>query len=192
VERILDGAHRVLIKYGYSGFTTRRVAEAAGMAPGNLAYHFPTKLELQRAMIARLMDSYWAQMKAFLVEPNLPPGAELESLTRWLLTDSVAEETMRTFRELWALSVHDQVISSAMDDFYDKLMDAVVELLQRCRPGVERAAIREVVQVLAVMSEGTVVMYGTRIQRAVPHSRFIELAARLLGSIPLGQEEADH
>ena len=31
---------------GYAGFTTRLVAEAAGISPGNLSYHLPNKSEL--------------------------------------------------------------------------------------------------------------------------------------------------
>jgi hypothetical protein len=48
VDPILDGARWVRVRYGYAGFTTRRVAESASIAPGNLSYHFPSKRELVR------------------------------------------------------------------------------------------------------------------------------------------------
>ena len=42
----------MLVTHGYAAFTSRRVAEAAGMAVGNLTYYFPSKRELLRVLIA--------------------------------------------------------------------------------------------------------------------------------------------
>ena len=49
-ERVLDSAEQVLLRQGYAGFSTRRVAQEANIALGNLTYHFPTKAELVRAL----------------------------------------------------------------------------------------------------------------------------------------------
>lgn len=45
-ERILEGARAVLVRYGYSGATVSRVAEAAGVSRGLLHYYFKNKEEL--------------------------------------------------------------------------------------------------------------------------------------------------
>ena len=119
LDRILEGARQVLLTHGYAGFTTRRVATAARMRPGNLSYHFPSKRELLRALIATLVDDYSKRLAAFLAEPGVPLGKEIQTLVAWLLSDAVADETVRIFRELWAISLHDAVIRRAADDFYD-------------------------------------------------------------------------
>ena len=185
IERIVDSARRVLIEYGYAGFTTRRVASAAAISVGNLAYHFPSKRELLRAVVAKLVAEYSSQFQAILADPGIPTTHDLESLMHWLLTDAVAEETMRTFRELWAISLHDEVIREAMDNLYDDLMSGVVQLLRRYYPNSDVQSIRELAQLLALISEGSVVLYGTRRDRIVPHERIIELAVRLIQTMAL-------
>ena len=183
VAQILLAARGVLIKHGHAGFTTRRVAEAAAISPGNLSYHFPTKRELLQALITRLIADYSAQFEAFLANAEIPAGQELQHLVRWLLTDAVTKEGVRTFRELWAMSLHDKVICRAVDDLYDELMGHVVTLLRRSYPDVDANTVREVVQCLALLSEGSIVLYGMRRQRAVSFERIIELAILLLERI---------
>ena len=183
VEHILQAAQGVLIQHGYAGFTTRRVAEAAAISPGNLSYHFPSKRDLLQALIARLVTDYSSQFVTFLANVEIPVGQELKYLVRWLLTDAVAEETVRTFRELWAISLHDTEICRAIDDLYDELMGHVVTLLRRSYPNSDVDAVREVVQFLALMAEGSAVLYGTRPQRAVSFDRIIELTILLLERI---------
>ena len=183
VEQILSSARGVLIEHGHAGFTTRRVAEAAGISPGNLSYHFPSKRQLLQALIARLVTDYSSQFEAFLANVEIPAGQELQHLVRWLLTDAVTEEGVRTFRELWAMSLHDTAICRAVDDLYDELMGHVVTLLQRSRPNADARAVREAVQCLALMSEGSIVLYGTRRQRAVSFDRIIEVTITLLEQI---------
>lgn len=183
LKRILQAARGVLIEYGYAGFTTRRVAEVAAISPGNLSYHFATKRELLQALIAQLVADYAAQFRAILSSAEIPAGQELQHLVQWLLTDALTEEGVNTFRELWAMSLHDTYIRHAIDDLYDTLMEIVAELLQRAHPNVDADAIREVVQCLALISEGSIVLYGTRRERAVSFERIIELTTSLLERI---------
>src|SRR5208283_2937171 len=77
VDRIIESARMVLLKDGYAAFTTRRVAELAGMTHGNLNYHFPSKRDLLRALIARLLMTYSQRFEAFLSDPNYPIGQDL-------------------------------------------------------------------------------------------------------------------
>ena len=179
VEHILRAARGVLIEHGHAEFTTRRVAEAAAISPGNLSYHFPTKRALLQALIAQLVAEYAAQFESFLSNADIPAGQELQHLVPWLLTDAVTEEAVHTFRELWALSLHDAVIRQATDNLYDRLMELVAALLQRAHPDSDANAIREVVQFLAMMAEGSAVLYGTRRKRAVGFDRMVELTLLL-------------
>ena len=180
VDRILGGARDVLVKHGYAGFTIRRVAEAASVLPGNISYHFANKRELLRALISRLVADYSSQFETFLSNPGIALGEEVASLVHWLLTDAVAEETVHTFRELWTIALRDAVVRRAVDDFYDEVMNGVAQLLRRSRPKADATAICEFVQVLATLSEGTNVLYGTQMSRAVPHERFVEIVTKLL------------
>ncbi len=180
IERILDGAEAVLREHGYAGFTTRRVAENADIAPGNLSYHFPTKLGLIRAVVERRVTLYTLQFQAALRTPGLASGHDLEALVRWLLTDSTDAETVWLFRELWVIALRDKIVRAAVDDFYDQLMDGVATALQTARPTADPKELRRLVQFLALLSEGSVVLYGTRLDRVTPHAEMVDTAVRMI------------
>ena len=180
VDRILASAQHVLITHGYAGFTTRRVAEAAKISPGNLTYHFPAKRELLRALVAQLVMHYANQFETLLANAHIPPGEALAGLVQWLLADNLEEDNVRLFRELWALSLHDKVVRNAIDDLYDELMEYVFQKIRRVRPDADEASLRELIQMLGIMSEGVIVLYGTRRERAVAYERIISLTTSLL------------
>lgn len=98
VDRILASAHHVLVTRGHAGFTTRRVAHAARISPGNLSYHFPTKSKLLRALVAQLVTRYLSQFEALLGDSSIPPEKAPERLVQWLLVDALVDENVRIFR----------------------------------------------------------------------------------------------
>ena len=183
VTLIVDSARRVLIERGHAGLTTRLVAKAAGISPGNLSYHFPSKSALLQAVIARMLNDYASQFELLVTNPELTPGRELQSIVQWLMSDSVSPETVRVFRELWAMSLHDEGIRNVVDNFYDQAILSVERLLQRVYPNADKTSISELVHVFAHFSEGGAVLYGTRRQRTVPYERIMELVTPLLASL---------
>ncbi|NLR72021.1 TetR/AcrR family transcriptional regulator [Novosphingobium sp. ERN07] len=50
-EAILEAALHVFAEAGYEGASTRRIAAAAGIEPGHLAYYFPSKRMLWQAVV---------------------------------------------------------------------------------------------------------------------------------------------
>jgi hypothetical protein len=75
--------------------------------------------------------------------------------------DSTIEGTVLSGRELWAMSLHDKIIQRTVDEFYDELMENKVQTLLSCYPKADIGSIRELVKFLAIMSEGTIVLYQT-------------------------------
>ncbi len=65
--RILDKALALFNERGTANVTTNHIAEALGMSPGNLYYHYRNKAEIVRALFTRIMAA-WAENYA------LPPG----------------------------------------------------------------------------------------------------------------------
>ena len=53
-EKILDTALRLFNKDGTAEVSTNHIAEACGISPGNLYYHFRNKLEIIRELFQRL------------------------------------------------------------------------------------------------------------------------------------------
>jgi AcrR family transcriptional regulator len=175
IARIFDGARRVLIQHGYAGFTTRRVAEAASIAPGNLSYHFPSKQDLIQALITHLLPDYLAQLETFISDPMLPREEEIARLLRWAMVDTVDNDVVHVFRELWIMALRDEKIRRKLDEYYDEVMNRVARLLRRFRPNADARSIRELVQIWALIAEGSNVYYGTGARRAISYERVTEL-----------------
>lgn len=57
-EKILDTALRLFNKKGTTEVSTNHIAEAAGMSPGNLYYHFRNKQEIIRELFQQLSDTW--------------------------------------------------------------------------------------------------------------------------------------
>jgi AcrR family transcriptional regulator len=58
VERIVTAGRTVLVERGYDGFSTNRVATAAGISPGSLYQYFPDKT----AILEIVVDRYWDEV----------------------------------------------------------------------------------------------------------------------------------
>ena len=113
---------------------------------------------------------------------------EIESLVRLLMRETVSEEATRVYREIWVLALDDEVISDAVNRLYDQCMGSFVEHLSRAYPDLDVAVLQEFAQTLAVMLEGTSVLYGTSCDRVVPYERSVQISIELLrGMLQKGQ-----
>jgi AcrR family transcriptional regulator len=184
---IVESAHGVLLTKGYAGFTTRAVAEAAGISQGNLAYHFKTKQDLLRAVVAHLIELYSDRLRRLLEQLDIEKSDAMDQLVRYLWNDTTSENVVRVFRELWAIALDDAVVKDAIDDFYDEVMEDVVESLRRYYPNANIDSLRESVHLLTIISEGTSVLYGTRSDRAVSGARMIRIASQVLDAVAKGE-----
>ena len=57
-DRILDVALTLFNERGTDNVTTNHIAEALGMSPGNLYYHYRNKAEIVRALFARIQAEW--------------------------------------------------------------------------------------------------------------------------------------
>lgn len=109
-----------------TGFTTRQVAEAAGIAEGTLFRHFETKAELVSAVVDDLLNpDPLLELLAGLT------GDDLESLTLGILT-ALRRGVERQSSLLVALKRHDRPSETTMADHHHRhvermrLVDAAI------------------------------------------------------------------
>ncbi len=69
-ERIIEAAVRLFNESSASEVSTNHIAEAAGISPGNLYYHFRNKEEIIRAILDRMMV-LWTEV--FALPDDRPP-----------------------------------------------------------------------------------------------------------------------
>jgi AcrR family transcriptional regulator len=177
---ILRAAKHVLATDGFARFTLRGVASKAGLTVGNLAYHYPSKRDLVRALIVLLMEEYRIQVGTHLRgAPSRSPGA-FKSLVSWLMRDSVSTQTSRLFRELWTIALHDPFIAKAIDQFYAEVQETASMHLRHNFPNLPRSSVRAIVQLMGIISEGSNVLYGTARSPTAPLGQVTRLACSLL------------
>jgi AcrR family transcriptional regulator len=177
---ILWAAERVLATAGYAAFTVRAVAAAAGITPGNLAYHYKTKRELIRAVITSMIAEYTKKIDESLKTPSPEPGDAFAKLIAWLIHDSTTPVTSRLFRELWAMALHDSFIKEAVENLYARCAMRIVNVLHQSHPDLGAIEAKEIAYLLLMICEGTNPIYGTCPKRGAPISKVSKLAVGAL------------
>src|SRR5215510_6432065 len=98
-EKILDTALALFNKESTSAVSTNHIAEAAGISPGNLYYHFHNKDEIIRELFQRLYDRWDTDLQ--LSGDHLP---QLDDLKHIIETNyQIIWQYRFAYRELVAL-----------------------------------------------------------------------------------------
>jgi AcrR family transcriptional regulator len=177
---ILWAAERVLATAGYAAFTIRAVAAAAGITPGNLAYHYKTKRELIRAVITSMIAEYSKKIDDSLKTSSSESADTFAKLIGWLIHDSTTPVTSRIFRELWAMALHDPFIKEAVENLYARCAMRIVNVLRQSNPDLGAVEAKEIAYLLLMICEGTNPIYGTCPRRDAPISKVSKLAVGAL------------
>lgn len=96
-KAILEAAEQVFAEYGFSGATTSRIAERAGLPKANLHYYFPTKEDLYRRVIDNIFN-IWLEAANSLDESDDPRRA----LTRYIHTKMDLSRSRPLGSKVWA------------------------------------------------------------------------------------------
>lgn len=72
MEAVVEAGARILSREGWTGFTTNKVAEAAGVSVGSLYQYFPDKISLVDAIRRRHLDDSLAAVRDAHVEGQTP------------------------------------------------------------------------------------------------------------------------
>jgi AcrR family transcriptional regulator len=94
-SRILDAALALFNERGTANVTTNHIAEALGISPGNLYYHYRNKAEIVRALFTRITGA-WAENYAVppatmpsipMMEAMLTGNFEIQARYRFFFRD---------------------------------------------------------------------------------------------------------
>jgi TetR/AcrR family transcriptional regulator, transcriptional repressor for nem operon len=77
VDKILDCAHRLLIHYGYNGFSYADIAQGVAISKPSIHHHFPAKVDLGVAVLRRYREQVNG-MLASADQAGLGPRQQLE------------------------------------------------------------------------------------------------------------------
>jgi AcrR family transcriptional regulator len=106
--RILASALALFNREGTARVSTNHIAEAAGISPGNLYYHFHNKDEIIRALCHQL---FTRTGEMFTLEEERPPT--IADVQRWVRENFVVTwQYAFVYRELPALIRHDPLLAA--------------------------------------------------------------------------------
>lgn len=102
-EKILDTALNLFNKDGTAAVSTNHIAEAAGISPGNLYYHFRNKEEIIRELFQRLYTAWDTELQ--VADPN---AIQLENINHIVEANyQIIWRYRFAYRELTALMRQD-------------------------------------------------------------------------------------
>jgi len=145
-DLILDAAEAVFADSGFDGATTRGIAEAAGVNPALIHYHFKTKEQLFEAVFARRSEEINARRRALLAAV-MARGEEagLEDIFVAFLRPTVELGRARSGqgRHYARIVVH---VASGTDERsrrltsarYDAIAHDFIEAIEKRVPGIDR------------------------------------------------------
>lgn len=109
---LLEATVGSLVERGYQGTTTTEVARRAGVSPGALMHHFPTKADLLGAAVRHLFEERRAEFRKAMA--GLPPGVERGRGAVEVLWSMFAGATFTAWLELWVAARVDADLRAAM------------------------------------------------------------------------------
>ena len=138
VATILDATARILVEQGFSGTTTNRIAERAGISVGSLYQYFPSREALVAAVARRYSETMKTSLESLLAQTETEDlKAALRRLLRGItdvhavdpeLSRILATELPRLGDMEWrkdialrALAIAESLLSSHRDELRDGL-----------------------------------------------------------------------
>ncbi len=101
-DALLDAAERLLVGVGYSGITTRRLAEEAGVNHGLVHYYFGSIENVLVHTLERFTERLIARQREMYASPDGPFIDKWRTAMRYLVAEDVTYE--KVWYELQALS----------------------------------------------------------------------------------------
>ena len=111
-DSLLEAAQACLRRHGISGFSTRRVAEEAGVSLSQIHYHFGSKRRLMLSLLER-EDARLLQRQATMYAEDLPLWKQWEQACDYLDED-LASGYVRILQEMIAAGWSDPELAEAV------------------------------------------------------------------------------
>jgi AcrR family transcriptional regulator len=125
--RLIEATIRCLLKFGYSGTTTPKVAAEAGLSRGAMLHHFENGGALMQATIAELLDRRLRAFRRAVANPSNDVRTLVRTYWKQLLSPAFA-----AFIELAIAARTDKnlarILEPAQTDFRERWYELAVQL----------------------------------------------------------------
>ena len=128
-RELLDAAQKVLLEEGYSGLSTRRVADAAGTQMSQIQYHFGSKEGMILALFEYLNEQLIDRQSRTFANPDLSVS-EKWALSCDYLDDDIGSGYVRVLMELTAAGWSNPAIGAAVRGAYAEWRELILRLVR--------------------------------------------------------------
>jgi len=125
-NRILIAARRVLAEEGSDRFTTRRVAELAGVSHGMCHYHFKDKRDLILALLVHARRD-WVEPLEELVDGPGSAESRMRAVISWMAEPQTID-VMRVHQTLFVFALRDESVRERLAGEFSKWRAPFVKL----------------------------------------------------------------
>jgi len=158
IRKIIAAAREVFMEVGHAGLTQRDVAEAAGIAVGNLTYHFPTKSALLDAMLLEALADYLDDhIRQYEADPDQPLQVLLNVVESYVRN---ARHAHRFFYHMWGYAGCDEAVKRNIRGYYQAVGRFIYYLVRAANPKLNDTQIRRATLQLSSVEEGIKLFIG--------------------------------
>ncbi|WDI31426.1 TetR/AcrR family transcriptional regulator [Hyphococcus flavus] len=158
IKRIIEAALKTFTRDGHAGLTLRNVADEAGIAVGNLTYHFPTKTALIEAMLREALADYVEDHFATINGDHNSPLEILMSVVEFYVRNSRSD--YRFFFQVWGYAASDDQARRLVHSLYRPIAQFVYYLVRAANPELNHMQIRRAVAQISALEEGMKLLIG--------------------------------
>jgi AcrR family transcriptional regulator len=174
---IVRAATKLLLQSGGLDFTLRAVARQAKVSVSNLQYYFPDRLELLRAVMAPVVESYLSDLDRAM-SSNAPPRQTLDTIVERWLEDAKNPNTMGLVWHFMTLANIDRECSSLVEEWYTALVGGTAQLIERANPEIGKSGSTKLATIVIAMGDG--LGFQMRAGRGKSYTRDLEASYRAM------------
>lgn len=158
LKKIIYSTREIFIRDGHAGLSLRKVARHAGIAVGNLTYHFPTKHDLLDAMLRDALADYVEEhLTLFEADRNCPLDILLNVMAFYARN---ARDSHRFFYQMWGFAGSDEEAMDIVRGVYRPIGRFVHYLVRAANPKFSDAEIRQATLRIFSLEEGYKLFIG--------------------------------
>lgn len=158
IRKILKAAHKVFTENGHAGLSLRKVAGEAGIAVGNLTYHFPTKNSLIDAMMREALADYVEEHLSQFESDRDTPLDILLNVVEFYVRN--ARESYQFFYQLWGFAGSGDDAREMVRELYRPIGRFIFYLVRAANPKLTDSQVRQAVLQIFSLEEGYKLFIG--------------------------------
>lgn len=154
-QQILQAAVDIITNEGYGNLSMRALARASGLKLGALQYHFKTRDDMLRGVVAFVTDEYKKSFDSIAGSENLVTLVEILEMLATEPADGKLKED-KLFPQLWAMMQAEPLVENLLNELYSEYLQLIEQALKDIGSKHPRAE----ALCLMSMSEGSAIFTG--------------------------------